>query len=74
MAVAGLGIACEPDFIVAPEIQSGRLVRFLGQFRPIQATIAAVYPSRHHRSAKARALVGFLAERLAQRADWSLQG
>ena len=72
MAVAGLGIAYEPDFIVAPEIQSGRLVRVLGQFRPIQSTIAAVYPSRRHLSAKVRALVAFLAERFAERQDWAL--
>ena len=72
MAVAGLGIVYEPDFIVAPEIQSGRLVPVLRQYRPHQSTIAAVYPSRRHLSAKVRALVGFLAARFAQHPDWSL--
>lgn len=71
MAVSGLGIVYEPDFIVAPEIQSGRLVPVLRQFRPQQSQIAAVYPSRRHLSAKVRALVSFLAARFAQRQDWS---
>ena len=72
LAADGLGVVYEPDFIVAPEIQSGRLVRLLPQFRPSQSPISAVYPSRRHLSAKVRAVVAFLADRFSRRQDWSL--
>jgi DNA-binding transcriptional LysR family regulator len=73
LAVAGLGITMEPDFIVAPEIRSGALVRVLPRFPGPSAPIAAVYPSRRHLSAKVRAFVDFLATRCAVGGEWSLQ-
>jgi len=72
LAVAGLGVACEPDFIVAPEIRSGRLVLLLPAYRQPSSDIYAVYPSRRHLSAKVRAFVDFLAERFAGNAEWAL--
>ena len=72
LAVAGLGITMEPDFIVAPEVRSGQLVRVLERFAPAPAPIAAVYPSRRHLSAKVRAFVDFLSSRHAGRSEWSL--
>ncbi len=72
LAVAGLGIVMEPDFIVAPEVRSGRLVRVLPGYTPASAGIYAVYPSRRHLSAKVRTFVDFLAERFAQAAPWVL--
>ena len=73
LAVAGLGITMEPDFIIAPEIRSGALVRVLPQFPGPRSPIAAVYPSRRHLSAKVRAFVDFLAARFAAGGEWSLQ-
>ncbi len=72
LAVAGLGIAREPDFIVAPEIRSGTLVRLLPTYKLPSSAIHAVYPSRRHLSAKVRAFVDFLAERFAGNAEWAL--
>jgi len=72
LACLGLGIAIEPDFIVAPEVRAGRLVRLLPGFALPRVPIAAVYPSRRHLSAKVRAFVGFLAERFAHEPEWSL--
>ncbi len=66
-AAEGLGICCEPDFIVAADIAAGRLVPILAEFRPPAAPIHAVYPSRRHLSAKVRAFVDFLAGEFAQR-------
>jgi DNA-binding transcriptional LysR family regulator len=73
LAIAGLGITMEPDFIVAPEVRSGALVRVLPQFLGVRSPIAAVYPSRRHLSAKVRAFVDFLAARFAVSSEWSLQ-
>jgi DNA-binding transcriptional LysR family regulator len=64
-AVEGIGIAMEPDFIVAADLAAGRLVRVLAEYAPAPAGIYAVYPSRRHLSAKVRAFVDFLAERYA---------
>jgi DNA-binding transcriptional LysR family regulator len=72
LAAAGLGVAFEPDFIVAPEIQSGRLIKVLSQFKPEEAAISAVYPSRRHLSAKVRQLVDDLAAQFARAAPWRI--
>jgi DNA-binding transcriptional LysR family regulator len=74
MAVEGLGILFEPDFIVAPEIRSGLLTPLLEDYPPPTTPIAAVYPSRRHLSAKVRVFVDFLAERFKHRQAWSLDG
>jgi DNA-binding transcriptional LysR family regulator len=70
-AVEGIGIAMEPDFIVAGQLAAGRLVRILADYAPAPTNIYAVYPSRRHLSAKVRAFVDFLAERFAQAGDWT---
>ena len=72
LAVAGMGISVEPDFIQAPEVRAGRLVRLLPGYEMPQSPIAAVYPSRRHLSAKVRTFVEFLAARFAQQQDWQL--
>jgi DNA-binding transcriptional LysR family regulator len=72
LATAGLGVVFEPDFIVAPEVSAGRLVRLLPGFEPARAPIAAVYPSRRHLSAKVRTIVDFLAGRFAREQAWNL--
>jgi DNA-binding transcriptional LysR family regulator len=72
MAVAGMGIVLEPDFIVAPDMCAGRLLRVLPEFEPPRSPVAAVYPSRRHLSAKVRSLVDFLAARYARKSEWAL--
>ncbi|MDQ1242021.1 MAG: LysR family transcriptional regulator [Pseudomonadota bacterium] len=72
MAVAGVGISLEPDFIVADEVRTGRLVRVLTDYQPPRSPISAVYPSRRHLSAKVRTFVDFLASRYAGATEWSL--
>jgi DNA-binding transcriptional LysR family regulator len=71
LAVAGVGIAFEPDFIVGPDVRAGRLVPILRAFVPPPTAIHVVYPSRRHLSAKVRAFTDFLAERFV-RAEWAL--
>jgi DNA-binding transcriptional LysR family regulator len=72
LAVAGAGVVYEPDFILAPDIRSGQLVRLFPDHRGPVAPIAAVYPSRRHLSAKVRNFVDFLAARSADAQPWSL--
>lgn len=70
LAVAGLGVINEPDFIVGPEIRAGRLVRVLADYAPPRSPIAAVYPSRRLLSTKVRTFVDFLAQRFAAYSAW----
>jgi DNA-binding transcriptional LysR family regulator len=73
LAVAGMGIALEPDFIVAPDLRSGALVPLLPGYAPPATAIHAVYPSRRHLSAKVRAFVDFLAAYFATHATWTIK-
>lgn len=62
-AVAGLGFVLLPDFVAAPELRAGRLVRVLPQFKVgAPGAIFAVYPHRRYLPAKVRTLVDFLAQ------------
>jgi DNA-binding transcriptional LysR family regulator len=65
-AIEGIGIAMEPDFIVAADLAAGRLVRVLADYAPAPTGVYAVYPSRRHLSAKVRSFVDFLAERFGE--------
>lgn len=69
-SVAGIGIAMEPDFVVAADLAAGRLVRVLVDYAPAPRNVYAVYPSRRHLSAKVRAFVDFLVERFAAPEEW----
>jgi DNA-binding transcriptional LysR family regulator len=71
LAAEGLGIAREPDFIVGPDVRSGRLKPILCRFEPPPLNIYVVYPSRRHLSAKVRAFADFLVERFAP-SPWGL--
>jgi DNA-binding transcriptional LysR family regulator len=67
-ALAGCGIVLQPSFLVAGDLARGDLVEVLPEYRGVELGLYAVYPSRTLLSAKVRALVDFLAERLAGRA------
>lgn len=63
-AVAGLGIALLPEFIVADAIRSGQLVSVLDEFLPQAASVYAVYPQHRQSSAAVRVFVSFLRDAL----------
>lgn len=61
-ALAGLGFAIIPDFVIAPDIKAGRLVPLLKDRLRDGAGIYAVYPHRRYLPAKVRVFVDFLAQ------------
>jgi DNA-binding transcriptional LysR family regulator len=61
-ALAGLGFAILPDFIAAPNIAEGRLVRVLDDYLLTGGGIFAVYPHRRYLPAKVRVFVDFLVD------------
>lgn len=60
--LAGLGFAILPDFIAAPEIETGRLTTLFDDRMPTDAGIFAVYPHRRYLPAKVRVFVDFLVQ------------
>ena len=69
MAAEGLGIAYEPDFIVGPEVSTGRLVRVLAEWALAPSPIYVVYASRRQVSAKVRAFSEHMAQAFRS-GDW----
>lgn len=60
--VAGHGILLRSEWDIAALLREGALVRVLPDWADTSADIHAVYPQRHHLSAKVRAFIDFLAE------------
>ena len=65
-ALRGVGILLAPGFLVADDLESGRLVRLLSEYRPVEFAMNAVYPHRHHLSAKVRTFIDLLAHHSAE--------
>lgn len=62
-ALAGLGIAMIPTFLVRDELQKGALVPLLEGFEPQPIALYAIYPPTRFLAAKVRVFIDFLAER-----------
>ena len=65
-AVKGVGICLAPGFLVHDDLEAGRLVRLLPEYRPVEFAMNAIYPHRHHLSAKVRSFIDLLAHRSAE--------
>lgn len=69
VAIAGLGIACLPDFMVRQAIERGELVSVLDAHVEHQGTLRLLWPSSKHLAPKLRVFIDFMVETLfAQRA------
>jgi DNA-binding transcriptional LysR family regulator len=65
-ALDGAGISLAAGFLVAGDLEAGRLVRLLPDYRPVELAISAVYPHRHHLSAKVRRFIDVLVDSSAR--------
>jgi DNA-binding transcriptional LysR family regulator len=63
-AAAGLGITCQPDFIVDGFLAAGRVEEILADFPVPELGIYAMLPSNRQVPQRVRVLMDFLAERL----------
>jgi DNA-binding transcriptional LysR family regulator len=63
-AVAGIGLVLTAPFMVADLLESGALVPLLPGYRTPELQINAFYPHRRHLSAKVRAFIDLLVDRL----------
>ena len=64
-ALDGLGVLLRSQWDVAGEFATGRLRRVLPGWQSAPADVYALYPERMHLSARVRALVDFLGERIS---------
>lgn len=72
LAVAGLGLALVPSFLVGEDLAAGRLVRLLPGVRRDHTALYAVYPSRRFVAPTVRAFVDLCQARFGERAPWLL--
>jgi DNA-binding transcriptional LysR family regulator len=73
MALAGVGIARLPGFLVGPYIRDGRLVPVLmARHRGGMEPIYAVYPHRRHLTRRTRVFVDYLVETFTPNPPWAL--
>ncbi|MBS97469.1 MAG: LysR family transcriptional regulator [Oceanospirillaceae bacterium] len=70
-ALLGGGIVRLSVFMVGDDLQRGRLVPLLTDYKVEDQQIHAVYPHRKHLPAKVRVLLDFLAEQFSEPAHWS---
>lgn len=70
----GLGVAMLPDFLVADDLGSGRLVSVLDDWTDWKAAVWAVYPENRYLAPKVRLFVDFLVERWAPSPPWAAGG
>lgn len=64
MAIRHLGIAQLPDWLCRDDLEEGKLVQVLPQWRPLPGSLTMLMPQRQGRTPAVRALADFLAERL----------
>jgi DNA-binding transcriptional LysR family regulator len=62
----GAGICLAAGFLVHDDLEAGRLVRLLPEYRPVEMAMNAVYPHRHRLSAKVRVFIDLLARHSAE--------
>ena len=65
-ALDGIGVALMAGFMIHNDLDEGRLVRLLPEYRPVELTMNAVYPHRHHLSAKVRTFIDMLVHHSAE--------
>jgi len=70
-AVHGQGLALAPSFRLIEEIKSGRLVPILTEFLQTEHAINAIYPHRHHLSAKVRSFIDLLVKHFHEDPGWA---
>ncbi len=68
------GIVLQPDFLVGDDVEHGRLIALMPEYRATEAGIYAVYPSRKHLPLKVRRLVDFLTQSFRQVPWWRSSG
>ncbi|MBV8535751.1 MAG: LysR family transcriptional regulator [Alphaproteobacteria bacterium] len=65
-ALQGVGVCLAAGFLVGDALEAGHLVRLLPEYRPVEFAMNAVYPHRHHLSAKVMIFIDMLVRHSAE--------
>lgn len=66
LALAGLGLAVLPEWLVLDDLANGRLVRVLPQYSLAPQPVHVLFPNSAHLPRKSRVFIDFLAEHLGR--------
>ena len=66
VALEGAAICLMAGFLISDDLEAGHLVRLLPEYRTIELSMNAVYPHRHHLSAKVRTFIDMLVHHSAE--------
>ncbi|MEK9279634.1 MULTISPECIES: LysR family transcriptional regulator [unclassified Bradyrhizobium] len=66
VALEGGAVCLMAGFLVRDDLEAGHLVRLLPEYRPVEMSMNAVYPHRHHLSAKVRTFIDMLVQHSAE--------
>ena len=69
-AIRGEGMVMQPSFILHEAVEAGTLEPVFTDYHWPTVTIFVVYPQTRHLSARARALMEYLRNRIGARPDW----
>ena len=69
-ALAGVGIAYGPTFVLGKNIKAGNLVKLLPDYRTAELTINAVYPTARYVPSKVRQFIDYLAKAFKGELPW----
>lgn len=66
VALEGAAVCLMAGFLIQDDLEAGRLVRLLPEYRTVELSMNAVYPHRHHLSAKVRIFIDLLVQHSAE--------
>jgi DNA-binding transcriptional LysR family regulator len=69
-AMAGLGIATLPSYVVSHQLRSGKLVQLLEEYAEAAEPIRIIYPSKRHLSPKIRLFIDKLLDAWSPCPPW----
>ena len=70
-SIKGIGIGCQPSFILHDAISAGQLVPVLTEYQWYGMNLYAIYPQTRHLSRRVRALIDYLVEYFQQDKNWN---
>jgi DNA-binding transcriptional LysR family regulator len=66
VALEGAAVCLMAGFLIQDDLEAGRLVRLLPEYRTVELSMNAVYPHRHHLSAKVRTFIDLIVHHSAE--------
>ena len=70
LALAGAGVGLIPDYIVADDVEAGRLTRVLADYPSLEMTVQALYLDARYMPLRLRRFIDFLADEFSGMQRW----